>query len=330
MQISREESTIELLNDEVNILKNIASKITINPSKEPELFCRQLKEISVLVPERIKQMLRVFALNGSESGFLIIKNIEIIDNELRETPFGNQYKIGETTLLAKIQGLLMNIISEMIAYEAEGYGRLYQDVVPMKNMANIQTSVGSNTELEIHTEQAFSELRPDILSLACLRGDKKAFTYILPVNEIIKNLNNDEIDLLYKPLWKIGVDLSFKLNGHEFIEGDIRGPLAILNGFTEDPKLIFDQDLMEGITDESDKMIQKIVNIYYKCRIAHNLQPGEIVLIDNNRAVHGRSPFFPRYNGYDRFLIRCFGTFDYEKSEYARFYTSRTIKAIYS
>ena len=33
---------------------------------------------------------------------------------------------------------------------------------------------GSGVELELHTEQAFSKLRPDVLSLACLRGNPKA------------------------------------------------------------------------------------------------------------------------------------------------------------
>ena len=323
--------SLELLTNEISILKDISSKIIECPSEEPELFCRKLKELNVLIPERIKEILSNFAFNGSESGFLIIKNIEIVDHELPKTPPVNQYKIGETTFLAKIQGLFMSIISEMIAYEAEGYGSLFQDVVPIKEMSTIQTSVGSNTELEIHTEQAFSKLRPDILSLACLRGDKDAFTYILPVNRIIQNLSKDEINMLYKPLWKTGVDLSFKLNGHEFVEGDMRGPLSILNGDIEDPYLIFDQDLMKGITEESDEMIKKIVIIYYNERLVHNLKPGEIILIDNKRAVHGRSSFFPRYDGYDRFLIRCFGTFDYEKSLYARYNNnSRMVRAIYS
>jgi len=329
-EISRDKSTIELFHHEINILKDIIEKITVSPSEDPEKFCIKLKELNVLVPHRIKERLRDFAQNGSGSGFLIIKHIEIVDSELPKTPKNNKYKVGETTFLAKIQGLLMSIISDLVAYEAESYGRLYQDVVPMKEMETVQTSVGSNTELEIHTEQAFSKLRPDILSLACLRGDKQAFTYVLPVNKIIKNLSTEKTDLLYRPLWKTGVDLSFKINGHEFIEGDIRGPLTILHGSKNDPKLIFDQDLMEGVTEEADKMIEKIVDIYYKERIAYNLKPGEIIIIDNNRAVHGRSSFFPKYDGYDRFLIRCFGTFDYEKSSYARGNGTHTISAIYS
>ena len=51
---------------------------------------------------------------------------------------------------------------------------------------------------------------------------------------------------------------------------------------------------------------------------------------DNNRAVHGRSSFSPKYDGNDRFLIRCFSTFDLEKSAYARPNNGRMISAIYS
>ena len=127
-------------------------------------------------------------------------------------------------------------------------------------MSTEQSSVSSSNELEIHTEQAFSKLKPDILSLACLRGDEDALTYILPVNKIIDNLQeNDELKMLYEPLWKTGVDLSFKLNGYEFIDGDIRGPLSILNVKDSETFLIFDQDLMQGITQDSQEMIQKII-----------------------------------------------------------------------
>jgi L-asparagine oxygenase len=87
---------------------------------------------------------------------------------------------------------------------------------------------------------------------------------------------------------------------------------------------------MTGITDESNVMIHKIVDIYYKHRLSHNLTPGEIVFIDNNRAVHGRSPFVPNYDGLDRFLVRCFGVYNYEYSAYARENGGRVVSAIYS
>jgi L-asparagine oxygenase len=326
---SGNESIIQLNETEIEILINLAETITINPSEFPELYNNHCKHVASKVPERIYNKLLHFRTYGSKTGFLLIQNFPVYNNELPKTPLGNHYKIGETTILARIQSIFLSIIGELIAYEAEGYGRLFQDVVPIPTMHNMQTSLGSNTELEIHTEQAFSNVKPDVLSLACLRGDENAFTYILPVQYIINNLSKEEIEILRKPLWKTGVDLSFKLNGNDFIEGDIRGPMPIIQGTPADPFLVFDQDLMTGITNESQEFIEKIVHIYYKQRIEYNLKPGDIIFIDNNRAVHGRSAFFPLFDGQDRFLVRCFAVFDYEKSNYAR-NGGRIVSAIHS
>jgi L-asparagine oxygenase len=325
---------IELTNDEILLMKDLAMNISENPSIAPDLYCLQVKSASQHVPERIYTLLQNFAHKGSNTGFLLIRTIPL--GEIPNTPENNNCKIGEQTILAKIQSIILNVICNMIAYEAEGYGRLFQDVIPVKSMEKNQTSISSSVELEIHTEQAFSKLRPDILSLACLRGNEKAYTYILPVNSIINNVSEIELEMLKTPLWNTGVDLSFKLNGHEFIEGDIRGPMSIIRGDkdprleNEDPLLVFDQDLMSGITEESNEMIQKIVDIYYKHRLSHNFTPGEIIFIDNNRAVHGRSPFVPNYDGLDRFLVRCFGVYNYQHSAYARENGGRVVSAIYS
>jgi len=324
---------IELNTNEIEILLTLVNNITACPYNESELFCKQVKNLSRELPIKIQIELLNFVENGNEKEFLLIKGLEKIDQEIQDTPCNNTYKIGGTTNLAKIQAIFISFISDIIAYEAECYGNIFQDIIPNRILEKDQTSLGSNTELEIHTEQAFSKLRPDLLSLACLRGDPDAITYILPVQTIIDNLSDSDLELLKQPLWKIGVDLSFKLNGHEFIEGDIRGPIPILDQvYRSDGRynLVFDQDLMFGISDESNLLIGKIVDIYYKHRISHNLKPGEIIIIDNRHAVHGRSPFFPKYNGNDRFLVRCFSVFDYNSSLYARPFDSRVVSAIYS
>ena len=322
---------IDLEYSEFKIITDLANEIRANPSQDPDTFCLQSKDKSKYIPVRIRLILINFALQYEKNKDLtVIINIPIDSNNIPLTPIGNNLKVGESTLLSKIQSIFINVIGEMISYEAEGYGRLFQDIIPTKNMEKNQTSTGSNVELEIHTEQAFSELRPDFISLACLRGDKEAFTYILHVNTILENLNKEEINLLWQPLWKIGVDLSFKLNNNNFIEGDIRGPISILYGSKDNPQLIFDQDLMTGITEESNNIIKKIINIYYNHRIGYNLKSGDIILINNRNTVHGRSIFNPKYDGYDRFLIRCFATRNYKKTSYARLEGGRTVAAIYS
>jgi L-asparagine oxygenase len=323
--------SIELTNDEIEILLTLASKITACPSLQTDLFCSLAKEHSQNIPQRLKDLLVEFSKKGTKTGFLLIKTIPIDNNSIPPTPLKiSTNKIGEYTVLARIQSLIISFIANLISYEAESNGHLFQDIFPVKGMEKQQTSVGSSTELEIHTEQAFSKLKPDILCLSCLRSNSEAKTHILPVSSITENMDNNELQLLTQPLWKTGVDLSFKLNNIEFIDGDIRGPMSILSGSIDNPILTFDQDLMFGITEESKPFIQKIVDIYYNKRISHVLQPGEIILIDNLRAVHGRSPFLPNYDGNDRFIVRCFGVYDYEFSNYARVNNSRMVSAIFS
>jgi L-asparagine oxygenase len=321
---------IQLTENDIHILQIIAKKIQNDPYKNPDLFCNEIKNLLLEIPDNLKNIFINFKNNGSETGFLLINIPFSDDDRLILTPDSNEQYIGGTTEIAKIQAILMSIMGNMISYEAEGCGNLFQDIIPVKSMSNNQTSTGSNFELEIHTEQAFSKLRPDIISLACLRGDINAFTYVLPVQYILSNMNEDEIELLKQPLWKTGVDLSFKLNNDDFIEGDIRGPFSIIQGNEKNPNLIFDQDLMFGITDQSQNILKKIVNIYYKYRLSHNLISGDIIFIDNNRAVHGRSQFQPKFDGFDRFLIRTFLVFDYERVKQTCNKKDYMISAIYS
>ena len=321
--------TVVLDENDKFYMDHLANCISSIPSEDEIIFCQESKIASLQLPERLRDAINNFVTHGSETGYLLIKyNLSI--NGLPDTPPNNNLFIGEKTCLAKIQSMIINYKSDIIAYEAEGHGRLFQDVVPVKNMETQQTSVSSKTVLELHTEQAFSNLKPDFLCLACLRGNPEAYTYVLPVNRILNVLSNEEIELLFEPLWMIGVDLSFKLTGVEFVDGDLRGPISILNGSREDPFLVFDQDLMTGINERANSILKKIVDIYYSHRIGHNLQPGEIILIDNRRATHGRSSFSPMYNGKDRFLIRCFGTLSLSNSDNFRMPKKRTIMAKFS
>jgi L-asparagine oxygenase len=294
---------------ETSRLADLASHVSVSasPSLDPELFIAQINSVKDKLPQRIMDVLNFFVLQGSPTGFLVISGLPVVDDDiLPKTPVGNNKHIGETTMLARIQALFNQVMGDMISYEAEGFGKLFQDMVPNITLSKTQTSLGSDVELEIHTEQAFSKLRPDVLSLACLRGDSGAKTYVLHVKQILDNLSPEKQRKLREPLWRIGVDASFQAGGHVFLDGILRGPIPILSGPDNDPTLVFDQDLMAGVTDEAEQIRKDIVDIYHRRRYAHTLSPGEVVLVDNHRAVHGRSCFHPNFDGLDRFIIRSF------------------------
>tara|TARA_A100001015_G_scaffold62188_1_gene68583 strand:- start:384 stop:1319 length:936 start_codon:yes stop_codon:yes gene_type:complete len=279
-------------------LLKLCEKVNSSP-KNIEIFLKEAKEAAHELPESLKEILYEF--KHSEYAALLLKNL-YIDRGI-ETPSSNMHHIGETTLLGKVQAIINCYIGEMVSYEAEGDGRLFQDMVPNETMQDSQTSLSSKAELELHTEQAFSELRPDYLSLACLKGASDAKTYLLDIYDLMDSLDIEDICLLKQSLWNIGVDLSFKMNG---CSDHIRGPIPIISVLDQSLQLNFDQDLMIGLNEEAKLLSEKIIRIYYEQRKHIVLKPGNLLIINNHKAVHGRSIFTPNFDGNDRFIIRSF------------------------
>jgi hypothetical protein len=120
---------LEISEEEIQILLNLAYQLVISPSEEPEIYCKKSKELSNRLPPRIISVLRNFAQHGSHTGFLLIQNIQPNRFAIPPTPSNNDSKCGEKTILSCIQSILLHAISEMIAYEAEGYGRLFKYIV---------------------------------------------------------------------------------------------------------------------------------------------------------------------------------------------------------
>lgn len=220
--------------------------------------------------------------------------------DIPQTPNINILHIGSKTELARRQAELVKQHGTLVKYpeECDSY---FQDIVPVKTNSSLQTSSSSDQPLEIHTEQAFSEDRPNFLSLACLRGDPNAVTYILSLDTLLQNLTQEEVECLKMKEWLCRVDLSFIRGG---AKDTLRGPMAIIQD--DGKKLVFDQDLMTGLTHRADKLIERIVDIYEQHKTEIVLESGDVLIIDNRKNVHGRSTFTPRYDGTDRFLIRCF------------------------
>ena len=316
-------NNIYVLNDhEKNELYNLSLQLKDSCyDSNIELFLKNAKSLSSELPKSMQIFLKNFMNENLFDDVAIIKNLPY-DKEI-ETPDDNSHFIGEKTILSRCQTIINEFIGEMVSYEGEAHGRLFQDMVPNKQLMSTQTSLGSKIELELHTEQAFSELRPDFLCLSCLKGDTQAKTYYLHVRDIINNLSNEEVELLKQKLWKIGVDLSFAMNG---CSNDIRGPLSILT----EKDLLFDQDLMIGINDKSKTIIDKIIDIYYKFRKFHVLIPGDCLIINNRRLVHGRSSFKPKFDGTDRFVIRSFILNNIEKVKNKTNFHNRMIGVEYS
>lgn len=187
-----------------------------------------------------------------------------------------------------------------VSYIQEQNGVTIQNIVPVHKTENQQISTSSKVELEMHTETAFHPYKPDYVMLFCLRGDPNAVTTYANLFEILKTLEPNTRKVLKKKIFTTNVDISFRLNG----EQDQQIPISIVGEKDGMLTLTYDSYYVRGINEEANNALVSLRSAIKQCTIDIVLQSGDLLVIDNNKTIHGRREFQPRYDGTDRWVQR--------------------------
>jgi hypothetical protein len=86
--------------------------------------------------------------------------------------------------------------------------------------------------------------------------------------------------------------------------------MPVLSGERHRPSMVFDADLMVGTDTEADDALRALAQVVQAHHTGLALQAGDLLVVDNNVAVHGRSSYEPRWDGYDRWLQRSMAVTD--------------------
>jgi L-asparagine oxygenase len=262
-------------------------------------FVRSAGHATRLLPDEIHRALIDFADLGDPSGALLLRNVPtgfLPPTPLERGPIHKSDSTSEFALLA-----IARLLGQPVGYLPEHGGAIIQNLFPVETTATQQVSTSSSVDLFFHTETAFHPHRPRYLLLLCLRGDPNARTTLCSIDAVREDFTTAELDVLRAPRFRTGVDASF--GGLADDHGDT---IAVLSGTHEQPTLVFDADLMIGVDHEAERLLQKLSARISERATAVVLEPGDLLVIDNNRAVHGRSPFQARFDGSDRWLQRTF------------------------
>jgi L-asparagine oxygenase len=192
-------------------------------------------------------------------------------------------------------------IGRAVGYDREQNGRLIQDIFPVKSSERAQVSTSSKVMLGSHTETAFHPHKPRYVVLLCLRGDANAATTYADVHEIVQHLSDEAVDVLQTGEFVTTVDPSFMTKG----EPDARVTVTPLTKKQSGWVLVYDELLMSGISTRAANALAELHVAVKRATKQVVLADGDLLVIDNDRAVHGRTPFIPRYDGTDRWLKRA-------------------------
>lgn len=264
-----------------------------------EAFLRAAGHAARLMPPAVHDALVDFADAAPQAGAIVLRGLPV--GHLPLTPASptapvRKDRVSEFTLLTAARRL-----GAPVGYLPEHGGDLVQNLVPTQTNADRQVSTSSKVELMFHTEAAFHPHRPRYLLLLCLRGDANAFTTLSSIFEVLPLLPSAVVDTLFQPRFRTAVDESY-LHGRANVLG---APMPVLSGRRDRPTMVFDADLMVGTDDEADDALLALSAAVEARHTGLALQAGDLLVVDNNVAVHGRSPYSPRFDGYDRWLQRA-------------------------
>lgn len=277
-------------------------------ARDVELVRRSRQVVDDL-PAGVVAQLQGFRASPPPAGCVLLQGLPV--GQLPPTPPAptastDKSDFTELQLLA-----LASVLGEPVGYLPEHGGDVVQNIVPVQKSAASQTSTSSSVDLMFHTEAAFHPHRPRYLLLLCLRGDPQARTTVASVHTALAHLPADVVDVLFGARFRCAVDESY-LHGRANVLGT---PMPVLSGDRRNPSMVFDQDLMVGTDEEADEALVALGNAL----VAHHnfvvLEAGDLLVIDNDLVVHGRSPFTARFDGTDRWLQRAFVVTDLAATE---------------
>lgn len=290
---------------------------TLNPYSHNKQFLLKVLTLIPNVSKLLQKKLLEFKLRSNLSGYYLLRGLPrdpCLKHCAIPKVIQNLKRLKKTYYSEFWLSLVAFLLGEPFSYQQEGDGFLFHNICPELKHNQTLSSKSADLLLDFHTENAFHGFIPDFLLLFCLRQDRhqQAKTFIASIRKIIHRIPRSIKRILFKPWYKTGIDTSFGSPNGEKGNGPI---VSVLSGQHNDPQIIFDPDLMLPLNKKALFALNYLKKSLLSVKESILLQPGDLLIIDNRRAVHGRNQFKAYFDNQDRWLQRCYVSKDISRAE---------------
>lgn len=302
-------------------VRELAAEIAFTLGPAPGPAARTLSDPDLIdlitartreLPAEVRTALRPPA---TTAGACVLRRLPLRDDEIGPTPPDWQRATAWTAEPGRpgcsfeldiVMLLLAAAAGEPFGWAGQQDGRLVNNIVPAAGHELEQSGASSTVLLSPHTEDAFHPLRANMLLLACLRNPDRVGTTVSSVRRV--GLTAAEQDVLRTPALPILPDVSYGCG----FDRETAVPVPTLwcepgdEGRPEALTIRFDPAYtpLADAGPHYRAAYQRLENELERVCVLACLGPGELLLVDNDVAVHGRVPFTARYDGTDRWLKR--------------------------
>ena len=288
------------------LLAELRATLPTVPRADLPAFFAAAERASRRLPAAVTRTLISFRDHGSEAGYLLLRGLPV-DEHLPATPASTPAPAGRALISAEAWlALVGRVLGLPTGYHELRDGSVYHDVYPSPG-AHYLSSETSETLLEFHTEMAYHVHQPQYVMLACSRADheRKAATLVGSVRRALPSVPAEARRVLMAEPMPCFLDVAFRGDDPD----QVRGPAArvpVLSGDPGDPLLGYDRELLAPDTPAAKDALDELSKALDNITEAVRLIPGDLLIIDNYRTTHARTPFTPRWDGRDRWLHRMY------------------------
>ncbi|MFD5659767.1 TauD/TfdA family dioxygenase [Streptomyces hirsutus] len=281
-------------------LTTIAAKLLAEhgSATSPELL-KALPDACAQLGDEVRHVLRPV---DTADGLFVLRGLHLDDTELGPTP-GHWSTVADAGALWDVVLLLVSaLMGTPIAWDGQQDGRFVHNIVPSPGHEGEQTGASSSVLLTPHTEDAFHPGRAHLLLLACMRNHDHIATTAASIR--LTELAKEDIAQLKRTVVPILPDDAYE-QAQQFA-----GPPAPVPTLFDTPEgLTMRFDPAYTPMDEADQQWReaygRLEAELARVSVAVSLEPGDVLVVDNDMVVHGRVPFKARYDGTDRWLKRA-------------------------
>ncbi|MEU0794886.1 TauD/TfdA family dioxygenase [Amycolatopsis sp. NPDC005961] len=256
--------------------------------------CRLAPAWAAALPEGVQRAVLMFArLHLADA--LVIRRVPLGRIAEDRTPVVH----GEARRLGGFEAMCLAIAylyGTPVGYATQQKGRMINDIVPLRQQAHVPNHSGGFTEkFKFHSEDAFMASPPNFIQLGCVRNPTKT---PLTVSSILPgDIDPESYAALRGSRYRIGVNPG---QGGTQLEPYIG---AILSSENARPSLRFN-DAETACLEPGDTTLTSFEEALDRNATDVNLEPGDIVIVNNSRLVHARRPYAAKCDGTDRWLLR--------------------------
>lgn len=279
-------------------------------------------------PQGLVDELRDFRLHEPAAA-LVVRGLRVDDAEIGPTPLDWRETPApeRAAALAAHEVYLVlaaSLLGDIFGWSTLQNGKLLHNVVPMPAEQREQSGHGT-VKLEWHTEDGFHPHRCDYLLLLGVRNHDAVPTTVASIDEV--DLVPRHREVLAERRFLIRPDNEHVNRARALVEGtdrihtiqrmqDSPEPSAVLFGHPDAPYLRIDPAFMTARPGdpEAAEALDALVSALDANLTEVALGAGDLLVVDNYKAVHGRSEFRARYDGTDRWLKKVIVTRDLRKS----------------